>query len=112
MLDFSNLITVAPLEGNATFDFFVDEFVSYAPTTSDDAAGTCWNCDRTWIIDLPSSAVLLFFSIYRSAIITIRSHGRTFTIGTKDIPAKVMISPNLAKAQVIMTCKALKHPLL
>ena len=47
MIDFSNLITVAPLEGNATFDFLVDDFASYAPTTSDDAAGTCWNCDRT-----------------------------------------------------------------
>ena len=112
MIEFSNFITVAPLGGKTTFDFIVDEFASYAPTTSDDAAGLCWNCDRTWIIDIPSSDVLSYFSIYRSVIITIRSQSRNYQIGSGNMPAKVIITPNLAKAQLIMTCKSLKHPLL
>ena len=112
MIEFSNFITVESLDGKTTFEFVVDEFASYAPTTSDDAAGLCWNCDRTWIIDLPSSDVLSYFSIYRSVIITIRSKLRTYQIGSINMPAKVMITPNLAKAQLIMTCKSLKHPLL
>ena len=117
MIEFSNLIQVTPIvSGNSypakVFQFVADSF-SYIPQLTDNEAGNYWNCDKTIIIDLPDIATRRFFSIERSAIVTIKTSDlRNFQIGTSDTPARVQISSNLTSANLVIKCKMLTDPLL
>ena len=113
MLEFTNLIRVEPLSSeNKVYELMANTF-SYIPQSSDNDSGNYWNCDKTIVIDLPDAATRKFFSIERNAIITIKaSDGRSFSIGTKEVPARVQISSNLTSANLIIKCKMLKDPLL
>jgi hypothetical protein len=113
MLEFTNLIRVEPLSSeNKVYELMANTF-SYIPQSSDNDSGNYWNCDKTIVIDLPDAATRKFFSIERNAIVTIKSSdGRSFSIGTKEVPARVQISSNLTSANLIIKCKMLKDPLL
>lgn len=113
MLEFTNLIRVEPLSSeNKVYELMANTF-SYIPQSSDNDSGNYWNCDKTIVIDLPDAATRKFFSIERNAIITIKtSDGRSFDIGTREVPARVQISSNLTSANLIIKCKMLKDPLL
>ncbi|WP_273165507.1 pseudouridylate synthase [Hoylesella saccharolytica] len=113
MLEFTNLIRVEPLSSeNKVYELMANTF-SYIPQSSDNDSGNYWNCDKTIVIDLPDAATRKFFSIERNAIVTIKaSDGRSFSIGTKEVPARVQISSNLTSANLIIKCKMLKDPLL
>jgi hypothetical protein len=113
MLEFTNLIRVEPLSSeNKVYELIANTF-SYIPQSSDNDSGNYWNCDKTIVIDLPDAATRKFFSIERNAIVTIKaSDGRSFSIGTKEVPARVQISSNLTSANLIIKCKMLKDPLL
>ena len=113
MLEFTNLIRVEPLSSeNKVYELMANTF-SYIPQSSDNDSGNYWNCDKTIVVDLPDAATRKFFSIERNAIVTIKaSDGRSFSIGTKEVPARVQISSNLTSANLIIKCKMLKDPLL
>lgn len=113
MLEFTNLIRVEPLSSeNKVYELMANTF-SYIPQSSDNDSGNYWNCDKTIVIDLPDAATRKFFSIERNSIVTIKaSDGRSFSIGTKEVPARVQISSNLTSANLIIKCKMLKDPLL
>ena len=113
MLEFTNLIRVEPLSSeNKVYELMANTF-SYIPQSSDNDSGNYWNCDKTIVIDLPDAATRKFFSIERNAIVTIKaSDGRSFSIGTKEVPARVQISSNLTSANLRIKCKMLKDPLL
>ena len=113
MLEFTNLIRVEPLSSeNKVYELMANTF-SYIPQSSDNDSGNYWNCDKTIVVDLPDVATRKFFSIERNAIVTIKaSDGRSFSIGTKEVPARVQISSNLTSANLIIKCKMLKDPLL
>lgn len=117
MLEFSNLIQVTPTGSDKSnpgkvYEFVADSF-SYIPQLTDNEAGSCWNCDKTLVIDIPDNEARRFFSIERNAVVRIRtSDRRTYRIGTPDIPARVQISSNLTSANLVIKCKMLTDPLL
>lgn len=112
MKEFTSLIKVASVTDAKSFEFFADYF-EFTPTSSEDDGGVYWTCDKTFVIDMPDEEALLYFGIDRNAIVTLTSSDRTtHEIGTDEIPARVRISVHLNKAQLVMTCKMLKNPLV
>ena len=117
MIEFSNLIQVAPTSLDKStppkvYEFVADTF-SYIPQLTDNDAGSHWNCDKTIVIDLPDIETRRFFSIERNAIVAIKtSNRRNYQIGTPEIPARVQISSNLTSANLVIKCKMLSDPLL
>lgn len=117
MLEFLNTIQVRLLnsdkpEKEKVFDFVADTF-SYIPQLTDNDAGNYWNCDKTFVIDLPHKEACKIFSVERGAIVTIKTSDRkTHNIGTHNIPARVQISSNLTSANLIIKCKMLTDPFL
>lgn len=102
---------VTPIEGSSTFEFMADHF-EFTPTSSDEEGGVSWNCDKTFVIDLPEKKALQYFAIPRKAIITLSASDRsTFDIGTIEVPARVHITTHLQKAQLIAACTMLTDPL-
>ena len=117
MLEFLNTIQVRLLnsdkpEKEKVFDFVADTF-SYIPQLTDNDAGNYWNCDKTFVIDMPNKEIRKIFSVERGAIVTIKTSDRkTHNIGTHNIPARVQISSNLTSANLIIKCKMLTDPFL
>lgn len=112
MLEFLNTIQVRLLnsdkpEKEKVFDFVADTF-SYIPQLTDNDAGNYWNCDKTFVIDMPNKEARKIFSIERRAIVTIKTSDRK----THNIPARVQISSNLTSANLIIKCKMLTDPFL
>lgn len=113
MKEFTSLITVELLDGTngKHFDVFADHF-EFSPVASEDDNGRLWNCDKTFVIDLPDAATQRLLQVTRSAILTLNVvRGTPVRLGTRDIPARVRISPHLNKAQLIVSCKMLESPI-
>lgn len=118
MIEFTGHIQVDPIDSSSasgitsgSFDFMAEQF-DFQPVVSDDPYGVCYICDKTFIIDLPGSQVLQYFSIPRSCVVTLYSNkGDSYDIGTKNIPASVLISRHLNRAQLQIHCRMLRNPL-
>mgnify|MGYP003491133235 FL=1 len=111
MREFTSLLKVSPIDGTSPFEFMADHF-EFTPTASDEEGGVSWNCDKTFVIDLPEKKAMQYFAIPRKAIITLTASDRSsFNIGTTDVPARVHITSHLQKAQLIVDCTMLTDPL-
>ena len=111
MREFTSLLKVSPIDGTSPFEFMADHF-EFTPTASDEEGGVSWNCDKTFVIDLPEKKAMQYFAIPRKAIITLTASDRSsFKIGTTDVPARVHITSHLQKAQLIVDCTMLTDPL-
>lgn len=112
MKEFTNLIKVLPVNSSGkSYDFMAD-FFTFTPSPSDDDAGMYYNCDKTFVVDMPEDDTIKYFAIPRSCIVEIKSSDQiTHSIGTEDIPAKVKISVHLNMASLVVTCKMLHNPL-
>ena len=85
--------------------------VSLQPSLESNDYGTIFNLDNDIIVERPSSETISQFSIERSVIVEIRdTDGKVYEIGTKDIPARVLIAPYLNRAILKITCKMLSSP--
>jgi hypothetical protein len=111
MREFTSLLKVSPIDGTSPFEFMADHF-EFTPTVSDEEGGVSWNCDKTFVIDLPEKKAMQYFAIPRKAIITLTASDRSdFDIGTTEVPARVHITSHLQKAQLIVDCTMLTDPL-
>jgi len=112
MKEFTSLISVIPINLSGTTYNFMADYFTFTPSPSDDNAGMYYNCDKTFVIDMPDHDTVKYFTIPRSCIVKIKSSDQVmFPIGTEDIPAKVCISIHLNKASLVIACKMLHNPL-
>lgn len=117
MIQFSTLLRLAPLSDDsslspsAAVSLHADAF-TYQPVSSDSDGGLSWVCDKTFVIDTPSSDVLDTFARPRRSILTLKStDGRTYQIGTPTIPAICYITRHLQRSQLVVSCTMLSDPL-
>ncbi len=114
MIEFLNTIQVELLsqpEGSP-FVFQADPF-EFDPTCTTTEGGTTWNCDITFIIDVPEVSALRSFAIPRSCLVHLRdSQRRTHTLGTREVPALVQLSTHLNRARLRVECQMLHNPLV
>lgn len=118
MIEFTGHIQVDPVDSGSaagitvgSFNFMADPF-DFLPVVSDDSGGVSYNCNKTFVIDIPDAPTLQYFSIPRSCIVTLYgNNGDTYDIGTKGIPARALISRHLNRAQLQIVCNMLKNPL-
>ena len=115
MKEFSCLLMVSVLGGSEkSIILYADPF-TFEPSITDENGGVCWDCSKTFIVDVAEESILNELKVPRSAIVTLASVGhfgaRTYDIGTKTIPAKVQLVRHLNKAKLIVKCKMLANPL-
>ena len=113
MIEFLSTIQVELLSqpGEPLFVFQADPF-EFDPDCTTTEGGTTWNCDITFIIDVPESRALRNFATPRLCRVMLHdSHRRTFTIGTHKIPALVQLSAHLNRARMRVECQMLHNPL-
>lgn len=118
MIEFTGHIQVTCLHqdahsvsGGGVYDFMADSF-DFSPVPSDDDGGVSYNCNKTFVIDMPGAGTLSEFSIPRSCIVKLFSNkGGSYLIGTSGIPARAIISRHLNRAQLQIVCKMLTNPL-
>ena len=88
---------------------------TFEPSITEENGGVYWDCSKTFIVDIADESFFNELKVPRSAIVTLASVGlresRTYSIGTKTIPAKVQLVRHLNKAKLIVKCKMLANPL-
>lgn len=112
--EFSVVIRFIPLTSmtNHEYEFLAEEF-TFHPAAASDAGGTIFNCDQERIIMRPAAEVLSEFGFLRSGIVVYRdTAGKEYQIGTSDIPARIMLSPTITAARLIIKCSMLQSPLV
>lgn len=115
MKELSVRIQVQPVKSmrKESYQFMSSDYFTFVPMLSISAAGSVYVCDLEVNIDKPVSDDMIDFSIFRSCIVNfIDSAGNPIKIGTEDIPAKVIISPNLNTAVFKIQCSMLTSPLI
>lgn len=118
MIEFTGHVQVTCLlqnahsvSGDGVYDFMADSF-DFSPVPSDDDGGVYYNCNKTFVIDMPDAETLRKFSIPRSCIVKLFSNkGGSYLIGTNGIPARALVSRHLDRAQLQISCKMLTNPL-
>ena len=119
MIEFSCFIGVTLLTGSKRrFEFMADEF-TFQPSVTNENGGTYWDCDKTFVVDMPDLDALNEFAMPRNSIVTLaalsgrgaKAFVKTVTIGSDGIPARALLVPHLNKVQLIVTCKMLHNPL-
>jgi hypothetical protein len=112
MKEFTSLITVEPIADASSkkYAFYADHF-EFVPTATEDDNGLLWQCDKTFVVDMPSPDIARVFAIARSAIVTLHvAKGQPLQIGTAAFPARVRISPHLNRAHLIIVAKQPVNP--
>lgn len=107
MKEFTSLITIEPTDDSAgkKYSFYADHF-EFVPTATEDDNGPLWQCDKTFVVDMPPREIAQVFAIARSAIVTLHvAKGHPVRIGTDTFPARVRISCHLNRAHLIITAK-------
>ncbi len=119
MVEFSNLVGVS-LVGDMSGDFqFMADSFTFEPSPTEENGGLYWDCGKTFVIEKPADEVLEKFKVQRSAIVTLsallgrgaKATAREYAIGTRGVPARVLIVQHLNKAKLIVYCKMLTDPL-
>lgn len=86
-------------------DFILDPKPEYSE------AGIIFNCDKELTIDTPDEKTIKSFPYYVSSIIRLKdTSGRNIILGSREMPARVIISPSLQKSRLLIQCKMLKSP--
>lgn len=115
MKELSVRIQVQPVKSmrKQSYNFTTSDYFTFLPSLTTSSAGTVYVCDLEVNIDKPDTDDLIDFSIIRSCIVNFTdSAGNLIKIGTDDIPAKVIISPNLNTAALKIQCSMLTSPLI
>lgn len=115
MKELSVRIQVHPVKSmrKESYQFMTSDYFTFAPTLSTSTAGPVYVCDLEINIDKPMPDDMIDFSIFRSCIVYFTdSAGNPIKIGTEEIPAKVIISPNLNTALFKIQCSMLSSPLI
>lgn len=115
MKELSVRIRVHPVKSmrKGEYQFMTSDYFTFQPTLSTSAAGTVYVCDLEVHIDKPDIEDMVDFSMFRSCIVEFTdSSGNPIKIGTEEIPAKVIISPNLNTAVFKIQCSMLASPLI
>ena len=113
MKELSIIISVTPvgIMNKNNYTFISDSF-SLFPAIETTPAGTLFNCDKDITIELPNRDTIKEFQSQRSVVVSFRDTiGRIINIGTRELPATILISPNLNSAMLIIKCKMLHSPL-
>lgn len=109
-VDIALVLAVSPASRQAV-SLYADPF-TFQPTPTDSDAGLSWLCDRTFVIDTPSDAVLAAFRRPRHTILTLHTtDGSTYDIGTATMPATAFITRHLQRSQLVLSATMLKDPL-
>lgn len=115
MKELSVRIQVHPVKAmrKESYEFMTSDYFTFVPTLSISAAGHVYVCDLEVNIDKPVPDDIIDFSIFRSCIVKFTdSTENPIKIGTEEIPAKVIISPNLNTAVFKIQCSMLSSPLV
>ncbi|MBM6865869.1 hypothetical protein H6A66_11905 [Bacteroides caecigallinarum] len=115
MKELSVRIQVQPVKSmrKESYNFMTSDYFTFLPSLTTSSAGTVYVCDLEVNIDKPDTDDLIDFSMLRSCIVNFTdSAGNLIKIGTDDIPAKVIISPNLNTAVLKIQCSMLTSPLI
>lgn len=112
--EFSIVIRFIPVNRMQQEEYtFLSEEFDFSPSSSSDSGGTIFLCDMERVVSRPEKEVLKEFNILRSGILVFRdTSGNMYQVGTSDIPARVMLSPNLNSAQLVVKCSMLQSPLV
>ena len=108
MKELSVRIQVQPVKSmrKESYKFMTSDYFTFLPSLTTSSAGTVYVCDLEVNIDKPDTDDF-------SCIVNFTdSTGNTIKIGTDDIPAKVIISPNLNTAALKIQCSMLTSPLI
>ena len=115
MKEFSCLLMISYLGGMERSIILSTDPFTFEPSITEENGGVYWDCSKTFIVDIADESIFNELKVPRSAIITLASVGlpgaRTYSIGTKTIPAKVQLVRHLNKAKLIVKCKMLANPL-
>lgn len=112
MKQFSTIITVEFPENGKSFELDAMEVI---PEIKDDKsdAGILYKMSQRFVVDLPERETLLYFRTMRRCIVTLRDlQGKTYRIGTRNIPALCMIVPNINRAELVVEADMIANPLL
>jgi len=101
---------VFPRSGKSGYTFLADEFNLTAKGSATEA-GTLYNIDETLIIEKVSDDIASIFRTERSVIIALNVTNGSRILGTLELPAKVSITQQLNRSQLILKCKSLISPL-
>lgn len=115
MKELSIRIQVSPVKTmrKESYHFMTCDYFTFQPSLTISDAGSVYVCDLDLNIDRPYTDDMIDFSILRSCIVNFTdSAGNPITIGTDDIPAKVIISPYLNTAVLKIQCSMLTSPLI
>lgn len=115
MKELSVRIQVKPVKTmrKESYHFMTSDYFTFQPSLTTSSAGTVYVCDLEVNIDKPDADDMIDFSMLRSCIVNfIDSSGNPIKIGMDDIPAKVIISPNLNTAVLRIRCSMLTSPLI
>ncbi len=110
MKELSTVVSVHHIILNRDYKFLSDKFI-LNPTSSDSDAGQLFDCSISPVVELPDQNTMLTFTRPQSCIVSLTdSQGNNYKIGSKDIPAKVSISPYLNSATLTVSCKQSTSP--
>lgn len=110
MKELSTVILVHHIILNRDYKFLSDKF-NLNPTSLDSDAGQLFDCSLSPVVELPDKNTMVTFTRPQSCIVTITdSQGDNYKIGSKDIPAKVSLSPYLNSATLTISCKQSTSP--
>ena len=115
MTELSVIISVQPMHPmrKDNYRFVSSDYFQLATLVNTAPAGDYFTCDQTINIDKPDKETCQDFSFTRSCIVTFtKTSGNSLEIGTSEIPAQVIISPNLNTAQLKIKCKMLTSPFI
>lgn len=92
------------------YPFLVDHF-TFEPTQEESPAGILYNCNKELTADLPEDQSHKKFKVPVSSIIRYRDTlGNNILVGSRELPAKVTINPNLTRIHIIIKCNMLHSP--
>ncbi|MCC8187144.1 MAG: hypothetical protein LIP08_06445 [Bacteroides sp.] len=84
---------------------------TFDPAVEESQAGAFYNCNKDLIIDTPDSSICNRFKHPISSIVRFRdTEGNNILIGTRELPAKVMIAPAHQRSRLKINCKMIKSP--
>lgn len=95
--------------GKKGYPFQTDDF-SVTVKQSDSDSGLLYNVEETVVIDSPTEEIRRVFRANRSVILRLCSSDGVFLIGTKTIPAQIILTGQLNKSQLSFKCSCLSSP--
>lgn len=124
MKELSGVIEIYPLSGLSAnlsytdlvsgrfekFDFHASALnLEITPTESN--GGTLYNCDKDIVVDYMDQKDISRLRLRTSCIIRLKTmEGNDIFLGTFNIPATVLVTPNLQRYRLSIKCNMLESP--